>query len=316
MYSCVYYILVFVIIMELSPAMQQYVKLKREYPNSLLLFRMGDFYETFYDDAKEASRILNITLTKRGTKSPAPLAGIPFHSLDNYLQKLVKAGKTVTIVEQMEDPKLAKGRLVKRDVLRTITPGTIIDGNFLDSTANNYIVSIYFDKKIGVAFTDISTGEFKVFETNTNNLLNDLVKLNPAEILILEGQNIDVFKKILKSTITEQPIIYFNKTFGEEEIKEHFNVLSLNAFGLNNKDEIICATGALLNYLKYTQKTRLKYINKIQQFNNNEHMVFDIHTIKNLELIENVHGQKDNTLLSIIDFTNTSMGARLLKKIY
>jgi DNA mismatch repair protein MutS len=213
-----------VIKMELTPAMQQYVKIKREYPNSILLFRMGDFYETFFEDAKEASRVLNITLTKRGTKNAVPLAGIPFHALDSYLNKLIKAGKTVTIIEQMEDPKLAKGRIVKRDVVRTITPGTVIDAEYLDAKTNNYIAALYFGKKIGIAFTDISTGEFKVFETDDQNILNDLIKINPAEILLLEGlenKQIGQIKQVLKSTITEQPIIYFNKTFGEEEIKEH-----------------------------------------------------------------------------------------------
>jgi len=303
--------------MDLTPAMQQYVKIKREYPKSLLLFRMGDFYESFFEDAKEISSILNITLTKRGTKHAVPLAGIPYHALETYLNKLVKAGKTVTIIEQMEDPKLAKGRLVKRDVLRTITPGTVIEGTFLDAKTNNYILSIYFGKKIGIAFTDVSTGEFKVFETRDDELLNDIVKINPSEILVLDDLNnnlFDTIKRVVKSTITEQPIIYFNKTFGEEEIKEHFNVLSLSAFDLENKDEIICATGCLLNYLKYTQKTRLKHINKIQYFNNKDFMSFDIHTIKNLELVENLQGGKTNTLLETIDFTQTAMGARLLKK--
>ncbi len=306
-----------VIKMELTPAMQQYVKIKREYPNSILLFRMGDFYETFFEDAKEASRVLNITLTKRGTKNAVPLAGIPFHALDSYLNKLIKAGKTVTIIEQMEDPKLAKGRIVKRDVLRTITPGTVIDAEYLDAKTNNYIAALYFGKKIGIAFTDISTGEFKVFETDDQNILNDLIKINPAEILLLEGlenKQIGQIKQVLKSTITEQPIIYFNKTFGEEEIKEHFNIFSLNAFDIENKDEIICASGCLLNYLKFTQKSRLKHINKIQCFNNKDFMSLDIHTIKNLELVESMSGNNLHTVLSTIDFSKTPMGARLLKK--
>ena len=301
----------------LTPAMKQFVHFKRQYPKSLLLFRMGDFYETFYDDAKEMSRILNITLTKRGNKNAVPLAGIPYHALNNYLQKLVKAGKTITIIEQIEDPKLAKGRVVKRDVLRTITPGTIIEQEYLDSKTNNYLLSIFVGNKVGVSFTDISTGEFNVFETTKENLLNDLIRIKPAEILVLENSDnkfIENIKKVLKATITEQPIIYFNKDFGEEEIKEHFNILSLKSFNIENKTEIIASSGALLNYIKYTQRSKLKHIKKIRFFNLKDHMILDIHSINNLEIITNTDGGKNNTLLSVLDFTQTPMGGRLLKK--
>lgn len=301
---------------ELTPAMKQYVEIKKDYPSSLLLFRMGDFYESFFDDAKELSQILGITLTKRGTNPPVPLAGIPFHSLDNYLQKLVKAQKIVTIIEQIEDPKLAKGRIVKRAVTRTVSPGTVIEANFLDSKSNNYICSIHYGKVVGVAYTDISTGEFKVFETTKDDLINDLIKISPSEILISDAQ-LDLFedvKKSIKTKLSEQSSIYYNYEFAVQEIKEHFNVLSLKSFEIDSKTEVVGAIGALLNYLKYTQKMRLKHINTIQDHTKKNYMILDIHTIKNLELVENLDGSKSDTVIETIDFTSTPMGARLLRK--
>ncbi len=302
---------------ELTPALKQFLNIKKEYPESILLFRMGDFYECFFEDAKLASQILNITLTKRGTKAQVPLAGIPFHALNPYLKKLINANKTVTIIEQMEDTKLAKGRIVKREVVRTVTPGTIIEEDFLDSKTNNYLLSIYKNDKIGLVFVDISTGEFFVFESDDNSILTDLIKINPAEILIPDSFD-SVLKvniqKVLNSKITEQPFIYYNKDFGEEKIKETFNIISLKSFELENHDEIIGAVGALLQYIEYTQKSKLKNVSKIRFFNKEKYLVLDAHTIKNLELLQNSDGNIKNTLLETIDFTKTSMGSRFLKK--
>jgi DNA mismatch repair protein MutS len=302
----------------LTPAMQQFIKFKREHPNALLLFRMGDFYETFFDDAKEAAKILNIVLTKRGGKNPVPLAGIPYHALDTYLQKLVSAGKTVAIIEQVEDPKLAKGRIVKRDLVRIVTPGTIYEDNLLKSSLNNYIFAINkIDDKFGCAFADISTGEFKVFEANEADLINCLVKIKPAEIIYpdnLDIKIVDLIRRILNTTFTDQPFIYFSPQFGDEEIKSHFNIISLKTFEIENKNAVIGSVGALLNYFKYTQRTRLKHITKIQKYNHEEHMILDLQTLNNLEILESVEGNKKNTLLSILDYTSTPMGLRRLYK--
>jgi len=303
---------------DLTPAMKQFVKVKREYPTSLLLFRMGDFYETFFDDAKTASKVLNITLTKRGAQG-VPLAGIPYHALDNYLAKLVRAGHTVTIVEQMEDPKLAKGRLVKRDVLRTITPGTILNGDFLDAKTNNYIVSIYFSQKIGLALSDVSTGEFKVTELeDLDGLVHELIKIHPAEVLIPDNTSdkiITRIKKIIPTTITPFSFVFFSRDFGDEEIKSHFNVFNLDGFEISNKDHLIAPIGALLYYFKITQKSKIHHIKTIKKYSLSDYMYLDTQTIQNLELVENNFDKtRKNTLLDILDKTNTAMGARKLRR--
>lgn len=303
---------------DLTPAMKQFVKVKREYPTSLLLFRMGDFYETFFDDAKVASKVLNITLTKRGTQG-VPLAGIPYHALDNYLAKLIKAGYTVTIVEQMEDPKLAKGRLVKRDVLRTITPGTVLNGDFLDSKTNNYIVSLCLSEKIGLTISDISTGEFKVTELNDlEELIHELIKIQPAEIILPDNTSdntINRIKKVTNSAISPFSFVFFNKDFGLEELKNHFNVLSLDGFEISNKDLIIASAGALLYYFRITQKSKINHIKTIKKYSIHEFMYLDSQTVQNLELIENNFDRtRKHTLLEVLDNTNTSMGARMLKR--
>lgn len=303
--------------MELTPALKQFLEIKKQYPKSILFFRMGDFYECFFEDAKITSEILNITLTKRGKTSKIPLAGIPYHALNTYLKKMVNAGKTVTIIEQIEDPKLAKGRIVKRDVVRTVTPGTIFEDDFLDSKTNNYLLSLFKNKNIGYSFLDLSTGQFYVGKTNDNNLIADLTKINPVEILIPDSFDLsikDTIFKIFNVQINEQPFIYYNKSFGEEKIKEHFNVISLKSFGIEQEEEIISSVGALLQYIEYTQKSKLKNVSKISFFDNSKYMGLDIHTIKNLELVLNLENTKQNTLMSVLDYCKTPMGGRLLKK--
>lgn len=302
---------------DLTPALKQFLDIKKNYPKSVLLFRMGDFYECFFEDAKIVSETLNITLTKRGTKSKVPLAGIPFHALNPYLKKLINAGKTVTIIEQMEDPKLAKGRIVKRDVVRTITPGTIFEDDFLDSKTNNYLLSIFKTNIIGLSFVDVSTGEFFVLESDLENIFSDISKINPAEIIYPDSFDetlLDSLKRITNATFNEQAFIYYNYDFGQEKIKEIFNVLSLNSFGLEKKFEIVSSIGALLQYLEYNQKAKSKHFKKIKFFEKERYLSLDIHTIKNLELIKNYDSENKNTLLSVLDFTKTSMGSRLLKK--
>jgi len=303
--------------MKLTPAMQQYAKAKKEHPDCVLLFRMGDFYETFYEDAKTVARELEITLTARGKgETRAPLAGIPYHALEPYLAKLVKKGYKVAICEQLEDPKLAKG-IVKRGIVRIITPGTLVESNMLDSKSNNYLMSIFSNlDSFGISVVDISTGEFMCSEIEGfEKLKTEITRFNPAEIIIPESLKVneDIIKG-LNAFTSSYPDQYFGKN-AYETLISHFNTSSLNGFGIENDKLSISSAGALLSYIKETQKTTLSYINKIRKFESNEYMVLDSATQKNLELIKNIHDASNRgTLLSVLDKTVTPMGSRLLKK--
>ncbi|MEA3430418.1 MAG: DNA mismatch repair protein MutS [Nanoarchaeota archaeon] len=303
--------------MKLTPAMQQFAKAKKEYPDCVLLFRMGDFYETFYNDAKLVARELEITLTARGKgESRAPLAGFPYHALEPFLAKLVKKGHKVAICEQLEDPKQAKG-IVKRGVVRVVTPGTIVESNILDAKSNNYLMSIYPNlDKFGIALVDISTGEFLCSELgNFEKLKNEITRFNPAEIIIPESLKVNQeLVNDLNSFTSTFPDNKFTQQ-AYETLTEHFNVSTLQGYGIENNKLAISAAGALFSYIKETQKTTLSYINKIRKFTSNDFMVLDSSTQRNLELIKNIHDQTlRGTLLSVLDKTITPMGSRLLKK--
>src|SRR3989338_6336103 len=350
--------------MQLTPAMQQYMKVKQEYPDTIVLFRMGDFYETFYEDAKTAARELNIVLTARGKgETRAPLAGIPFHSLDLYLGKLIKRGYKVTIVEQMENPKFAKG-VVKRDVVRVITPGTVMESNILDQKSNNYILAIskqgeYAPSssntpenptkqklRFGIALADISTGEFLVaYVESYDQLINEIARYEPKECILpisLEDTELlaQLRRRFTKNTralsssdntnystnLGDASNVVFNffddRHFWKEAayklLLEHFNTANLLGYGLDEQNQehesTINAAGALLSYLKFTQRTSLRYINKIHVLNNYEYMLLDSATQRNLELARNIRDNSTNsTLLEVLDKTLTSMGSRLLK---
>lgn len=301
--------------------MRQYVAVKQKHKDCIVLFRMGDFYETFYDDAVTVARDLEITLTSRGKgEKKAPLAGIPYHALDNYLAKLVRKGHKVAIVEQVEDPKLAKG-LVKRDVVRIVTPGTIIESQMLDSKSNNYLASLYVKKdKFSMALCDISTGEFLVIdEKNVEHLANEIVKYNPKECIVPLTLlvNKELITNMEKNNIyvTNYDDRHFSYDNSINKIKTHFNVSSIEGFGINAESNAVNAIGALLAYIQDTQFSSLNYINKITLVNDDEFMRLDASTIRNLEILNNI---KDNTsrgsLLSVLDRTVTAMGSRLLKK--
>lgn len=300
-----------------TPMMKQYIDTKKKYPEGILLFRAGDFYEMFYDDAKEAANLLNITLTKRG-KGPtqAPLAGIPYHSIDPYISKLVKLGKKVVICEQIEDPRFAKG-LVKRAVTRIITPSTL----FSDNYENNFLCSIsYFKGNYGFSLTDITTDDFKstVFN-NFETILNELSLIKPKELLITKNilKNIDLINNI-KKTIPNTIINYTDNIdleISSNKLKEHFNTKSLSIFGLDESfspSSIISSYNAL-NYLKETQFSELKYITRIKEYSLNKYLKLDAKTVRNLELVSNL---KDNTvknsLFYHINNTKTAMGYRKL----
>ncbi|MGC9336890.1 MAG: DNA mismatch repair protein MutS [Candidatus Cloacimonadia bacterium] len=303
---------------EFTPLMQQYLSIKKEQPDALLLFRMGDFYETFFDDAKTASKILGITLTTRDKKrkNPVPLAGFPHHALPSYLKKLLEQDIKVAICEQIEDPKKAN-KLVKRKIVEVITPGTILEDEYLENTINNYISAIYEDKnKIGIASIDISTGEFLCTEVPPKNLLDEIVRLQPVEILIPEtfDQN---FKKNIK--------IYYNPSFStyetwrydrktsEKILKEHFNVLSLDGFGLDEKYNAIISSAALISYLKELKQNDLQHINNLRYYSSAEFMQVDAISRHNLELVESMRTrERKGSLLEVMDNTTTPMGKRLL----
>ncbi|MFH1439398.1 MAG: DNA mismatch repair protein MutS [Candidatus Woesearchaeota archaeon] len=310
----------------LTPAMKQFVFFKEKYPDCLILFRMGDFYEMFYDDAKLASKILNITLTKRGTKNPVPLAGLPYHALDNYLAKLIRAGIKCAICEQIEDPKKAKG-VVKRDVIRVVTPGTIIDNGLLSDRSNNYLMSLSFsDQLTGIGIVDLSTGEFLTTElyndNNNNNLMTEINRINPAEIIFPSAQiNNSIIQQLKEQNfyINEYEDRFYFYEIAYNNLKNHFSTINLEGFGLESGGEkkkiSIACSGALLSYLQETQKTSLTHINKIRFFSTSEFMILDKATIRNLEIVNNIRDHTDdNTLLAVLDRTLTPMGSRLLKR--
>ena len=300
----------------LTPAMKQYMEVKTKHPDCLVFFRMGDFYETFYEDAVVAAKELEITLTSRGVgEKKAPLAGIPYHALEPYLAKLIKKSFKVAIVEQLEDPKLAKG-LVKRGVVRIVTPGTVIESAMLDENKNNYLMSLVREKDlVGLTLTDLSTGEFQTAEIPLDKLNNELIKFSPSEILIPLSLKEDKFIDKEQYCVYTYDDRHFWIQKAYNTLKEHFNVLNLEGFGLENKKLAICSSGALISYLQETQKTNLSHISNIQLLNLNQFMVLDSSTIRNLELVKNIiDGSNRGTLINTLDKTVTPMGSRLLRK--
>lgn len=290
--------------------------IKNANPDCLILFRMGDFYETFFDDAVTVSRELEITLTGRGKdENRVPLAGIPYHAIDPYIAKLVRRGFKVGLVEQTEDPKQAKG-LVKRELVRIITPGTVIESMILDNSTNNYIMSFVKDGEYyGVSFCDISTGEFLAAKFNEDEFLNEVRRVNPAEIIYPTNIPEGILEKLKVEGFLLNPFEYraFWPDWAKNTLKEHFNVLNLEGFGVKSDLEI-SAAGAIISYLKETQKKTLSHIHKIQEYNLNNFMYLDSSTIRNLELVKNVMENENATLLSVLDKTLTPMGKRLIRK--
>jgi DNA mismatch repair protein MutS len=291
----------------LTPAMRQYMDVKSKHPDCIVLFRMGDFYETFYEDAVLAAKTLNIVLTKRGGAVKVPLAGIPYHALDNYMAKLTAAGHKVCLVEQMEDPKLAKG-VVKRDIVRIVTPGTVLE--HLPEKQNNYIASVHRGKTYGLAFIDISTGAFLVCETASP--LETLLMHRPAEVLIpgsLMDESLSVdMKKAGLFLATAPEHLFFS---GKESLKNHYGISSLHGFSLEGKDEAIQAAGALVSYLKETQRAELDHLSAPRLLDESDSLIIDPTAERNMSI---VNGQKGATLLSVLDSTVTPMGGRLLKE--
>lgn len=304
-----------------TPLMTQYYNVKKEYPDTLLLFRMGDFFETFEEDAKIASKVLGITLTKRanGAAGDVPLAGFPHHAIETYLPKLVKAGYRVAVCEQVENPKFAKG-IVKREVIEVVTPGVAFSDKLLDHKKNNYLLSIYYrDDICGLSFCDISTGEFYVFEVPSKQLKQQIESIAPSEILIQKKYKdvlADIVNKLnINIRITKMDDWIFNFEYAKELLLMHFKTINLKGFGIDSLVSGIISAGAALNYLQETQKANLSHLNKISAYNPSDYMSLDFATKRNLEITFSMSdGGRDGSLISIMDKTETPMGARLLKK--
>jgi DNA mismatch repair protein MutS len=310
----------------LTPMMQQYLQIKEQYRDALLFFRLGDFYEMFFEDAITASRDLEITLTGRdcGLEERAPMCGVPYHAVENYIAKLIEKGHKVAICEQTQDPSEARG-LVERQVVRVITPGTLIESSMLDEKSNNYLVSIFKDgEEYGLAGVDISTGEFFISQItgdNANNkLIDELTRLYPREILVhedflLDKSLVENIKQRYSSCITPYHDWAYQSSNAQKKLLNHFQVNSLEAFGCQEMDYGICAAGALMEYLSETQKTALTNITKIKSYYPNTFMVLDASTRRNLELTETIRGKdRRGSLLWLLDRTQTAMGGRLLKQ--
>ncbi len=304
-----------------TPMMQQYQKIKKEYSDSILFFRMGDFYEMFNDDAKTASGILQIALTSRNKKSnPIPMCGIPHHSANLYISKLLKSGNKVAICEQTEDPKQAKG-LVKREVVRVITPGTILDDNMLDPKKDQFIASVYFGKsKIGLAVLDVSTGVFKATQIDGENALlllaDELQKLDPKEIIIPDSKKQEARPWLPTGEVFVHTWEDWAFSFSEayKNLVEHFRTQSLEGFGCENMEVAIVSAGALLHYLQETQKSTMEHITTLTPFPIRGYMALDQCTLASLELVESSEGTRKNSLLNLLDLSQTPMGARRIRE--
>lgn len=307
--------------MSVTPLMAQYNKVKQEYPDTILLFRIGDFFETFDDDAKTASKVLGITLTKRsnGAAGDVPLAGFPHHAVDTYLPKLVRAGYRVAICEQVEDPKFAKG-IVKREVIEVVTPGVALSDKILDHKRNNYLLAVFVKNgTAGISFSDISTGEFYAYSIPEKEIEAQLGLISPSEILVSKRQKdylsetIRKFNPNLRMTLIDDWLFGFE--FCRDLLLGQFSTKNLKGFGIEGNENIIIAAGVNLNYLKDTQKAALPHLNKISLFNPSDFMYLDNSTKRNLEILFTMQdGSYEGSLFSILDSTSTSMGARLLKK--
>lgn len=305
-----------------TPMMQHYIKTKEEYEDCILFYRLGDFYEMFFEDAETVSRELELTLTGKdcGLTERAPMCGVPFHAADNYINRLVEKGYKVAICEQMEDPRLAKG-IVKREVIRVVTPGTNLYTQALDETKNNYIMSVaYISNRFGIAFADVTTGAFMVTEVEKlRNLLDELYKFSPAELICNEafcmsGVDLEELRNRLHLSVSALDNWYFDDDLCQRTLKDHFHVGTLEGLGLKDYDCATIAAGALLTYLLETQKNSLDHMRKITPYVTDKYMLIDSSTRRNLELTETMREkEKRGSLLWVLDKTKTAMGARMLR---
>lgn len=300
----------------LTPMMQQFKRFKSEHPDALILFRCGDFYETYLEDAVTASSVLGITLTHRSSKGDGKgteMAGFPFHALDAYLPKLIRAGFRVAICDQLEDPKLTR-KLVKRGITEVVTPGVAMDDNVLSSKENNFLAAVYFGNgACGLAFLDISTGEFLCAEGTTEYVDKLLANFSPKEVLVERGKR-DKFLKIFgKYYVYELDDWAFNERSSREKLQKHFDVRTLKGFGIDYMHNGITAAGAVLQYLEMTQHTHTGHITSIRRIDEERFVKLDKFTVRNLEIVQSMN-EGGNTLLDVMDRTDTPMGERLLRR--
>ncbi len=324
---------------ETTPLLQQYRRIKAEYPDTILFFRMGDFYEMFFEDAEIASKALQITLTSRhgsATTPSVPLCGVPYHAVDTYLARMIRQGFRVAICEQVEDPRTAKG-IVKREVVRVVTPGTVLDTTILDAKENNFIAAVFSpamlgekttkDQLVGVALLDLSTGEFHLGElsgaTRFQKLLDELQRFEPKEVVVPEShvyapqtEEQRVLADYKAACVTTYPDRAFQLRAAREALLEHFQVHSLSGFGVQEASSGLSAAGALLQYIQETQKSALPHIRRISLLRHDEFMLIDFATQRNLELYRTIHDHsRAGSLLGLLDKSMTSMGARMLQKL-
>lgn len=299
-----------------TPLMQQHNAIKRKYPDAILLFRVGDFYETFGQDAVITAKVLGITLTKRNNGNPdaSELAGFPHHALDTYLHKLVKAGYRVAVCDQLEDPKLAKG-IVKRGVTELVTPGTATNDKLLDNNTNNFLAAVYFTELThGIAFVDISTGEFFCTEGNTEYIDKLLQSFRPSEVIFQKQK-----KRFFEENFGTKYYTYhldewiYTEQYATDTLLQHFQTISLKGFGIDDIPHAIIPAGAIIHYLKDTEHQQLGHISSIQRITRNDFLWMDRFTIQNLELLDS-NRENGNTLLKVLDNTVSPMGSRMIKR--
>ncbi len=311
----------------LTPAMRQFHQFKQKYPECILFFRMGDFYETFYEDARICSKVLGLTLTSRdkGSDNPIPLAGVPWHAVDGYLRKMLQAGYKVAVCEQIEDPKTAKG-VVKRDVIRVVTPGTLTDDILLEAKQDNFLAAVWqTNSASAISWVDISTGHFYTQQLDENELLDEIVRLSPAECLLPDRRG-ELFeaqaKKLAKgiaeltgATITQRPSWYFDPYQAKQRLLKHFQTATLEGYGIKDSDaSIIPSCGALIEYLNETQKTALAHISSIKKVIKDKYLHIDYTSLHSLEVLQTIRSDSaKGTLIGCLDSTLTPMGGRMFR---
>lgn len=307
---------------EITPMMKMYLETKKQNDDCIIFYRLGDFYEMFFDDALEASKVMEITLTGKscGLEERAPMCGVPYHAVDTYINKLVSRGYKVCIVEQTEDPAQAKG-LVKREVVRIVTPGTNLNTNAMDEGKNNYLMSIaYIGGKFGISIADVTTGDYYVTEVySERNVVDEINKFLPSEIIcnhafLMCGMDIDDIKNRLSISVFELEEWYFDEDNCEKVLKDHFGIIDLSGLGISEMSLGVIASGSLLKYLYETQKNSLSHLSELIPYSTSTFMILDTSTRRNLELCETLREkQKRGSLLWVLDKTKTAMGARTLR---
>jgi DNA mismatch repair protein MutS len=311
---------------KLTPAMKQYDSFKKKYPDCIMFFRMGDFYETFYKDAQICSQVCGLTLTSRNKgENPVPLAGMPFHAVDGYLKKMIKAGYKVAVCEQIENPKLAQG-VVKRDVIRIITPGTLTDDMLLEAKQDNFLCAVSLNSKIAaISWVDISTGHFFARIVPESAVVDEILRISPAECILPDARG-ELFSEEIKklasqiqqsggTAVTYRPVWYFEPYDAYKRLLTHFGTKTLEGFGIKDDSSVISPAGAVIEYLKETQKTALGHISNIKLIEQKKFLQIDQTTLRSLEVLSTIRGQSSRgSLIESIDMTLTGMGGRMFRR--